>query len=97
MLHGCQTLYSSGSGVYSLGRLVSVNATTPRASRHALTGLYRCYQLPHSWHVLELFDLSHCIIVPHNTMKVTRRKVSDHHHASKHTRVPQDLQPAQLT
>ena len=25
-------------------------------------------------------------------MQVTRRKVSDHHHASKHTQVPQDLQ-----
>ena len=25
-------------GVYSLGHLVSVNATTPRASQHALTG-----------------------------------------------------------
>ena len=39
MLHGCQTLCSSGSGVYSVGHLVSVNATTPRASQHALTGL----------------------------------------------------------
>ena len=38
MPHECQTLCSSGSGVYSLGHLVSVNATTPRASQHALTG-----------------------------------------------------------
>ena len=33
-------------------------------------------------------------IVPHNTVQVTRRKISDHNHAGKHTRVQQDLQPA---
>ena len=91
MPHGCQTLCSSGLGVYSLGHLVSVNATTPRASQHALTvytglGAANCH-IPGKFRVVGLVTL---YIVPHNTVQVTRRNVSDHHHAGKHTRVPQD-------
>ena len=44
----------------SLGHLVSVNATTPRASQHALTGLgaANCHIPGKLWS--KLFDLSHC-------------------------------------
>ena len=82
----------------SLEHLVSVNATTPRLLNMHLQdyiGVANCHIPGKLWG--KLFDLSHLYIVPHNTMQVTRRKVSDHHHAGKHTRVPQDLQPAQLT
>ena len=43
-----------------IGHLVSVNATTPRASQHALTGLgaANCHIPGKLWS--KLFDLSHC-------------------------------------
>ena len=48
-------------GCVHLGHLVSVNATTPRASQGALTGLgaANCH-IPGKF-LIELFDLSHCI------------------------------------
>ena len=69
-----------------------VKATTPMPPQHALTGLgaANCHTPGKFWSCLT------CHIV-YNTVQNTRRKVSDHHNAGKHTRVPQDLQPAQLT
>ena len=79
----------SGSGTYSLGHLVSVNAT-PRASQRALIGLGAA-----NCHIPGKFM---SCFTRHIVVQVTRKKVSsDHHHAGKHIRVYHRTCSLQLT